>query len=169
VDFLEGIPHQNNKPENEGALWDVVRAVASAKTHYLDELQELFDVPPTPTSPGGLQWVFASEFPNLMPPSEGVEPLSDDAWAKYQRDWRVRSHAEYVKHLLAKHDGEARQVGEATWGLVPASGGSVRQARFWHYQFTTQSEVRKYLWGRSREDWCDDDITEYEMYWILKM
>ena len=63
---------------------------------------------------------------------------------KYQRDWGVRSHADYVKHILTKHGGEARLVGEATWVPFPASGGqvSVRNARFWHCQFATHAEVR---------------------------
>ena len=98
-----------------------------------------------------------------------MEPLTPDSWWVYQKKYKVKNHAEYVKHILNKHDGEARLVGENEWVPFPASGGiSPKNARFWHYQFATVDSTRKYLHERSQEDWADEDLDDYELKWILE-
>ena len=75
-----------------------------------------------------------------------------------------------MKHILAKHDGEARIVGDAKWVPFPASGGDVHQACFWHYQFATRPETRRYLYWRSQDSRSQDSpVSDEEIEWILNI
>ena len=174
-EFLTGVPHKstNNKLDK---LVEVVHALHTTKMHYYTQLKEQFEKQAQLPAPGGAQpasgadkrWKFDEAYPNLMPPSEGLEPLTPESWREYQANYNIKDHAEYVKHILAKHDGEARFVGEATWVPFPASGGiNPTNARFWHYQFATVESTRKYLHDRRQEDWAHDDLDDWELNWIL--
>ena len=89
-----------------------------------------------------------------------MEALSEESWQALKRQFNLGSKAELVKHILTKHDGEARLVGDDDgWIPFPVSDGgfhpgvktSIRQAVFWHYQFATDPQVRFFLHQRSQE------------------
>ena len=42
-EFIDGIPHKNDNEQYEGKLWDVVRAFASTKMHFLGLLKQKFE------------------------------------------------------------------------------------------------------------------------------
>ena len=83
----------------------------------------------------------------------------------------LRTKADYVKHILNKHDGEARQFGEASWVEVspPASGGEwLHRARFWHYQFATEAETPTWLLhGSLTPAEAVKDLTQAAIDWIM--
>ena len=80
---------------------------------------------------------FNEAFPDLGPASEGAHPLNDDGWARVTNGWNMKTEADYLKHVLTRHDGEMRSVGNEVWERIPASGGIHRKACFWQYQFAT--------------------------------
>ena len=43
-EFIYGIPHSNSEPENENKKWDVARAIASTKIHYLTSLKRCWQM-----------------------------------------------------------------------------------------------------------------------------
>ena len=51
------------------------------------------------------------------------------------REFGIKTSAEFVKHLLNKHDGEVRLVGESHWVSSPVDISVLRKACFWQYQF----------------------------------
>ena len=121
-EFMEGIGHRNNKEDVRGQLWDVARAIASAKVHYLPKIQAL--VMKTAC-------VFAEAKPDLSTRSDGNHPLSESSWIDLKRAFangkfaKVDTFADYMKHILHKHDGEARLVGDAQWEPFSAYGEDV--------------------------------------------
>ena len=165
-EFIAGIDHHNSNPDHQGVKWDVVRALQSTKMHYLTQLKKFME---DPASGGNLERKFQEAFPNLMPPSGGMEPLDDGMWQRLEWEFNVNTEADYVKHILTKHDGEARLVHDIDkWEPFQASGGNVYNARFWHYQFVSTAVTRRYLWNRSQEKWGEDDMTASDIEWILK-
>jgi hypothetical protein len=78
---------------------------------------------------------------------------------------------DYVKHILVEDAGAARLVGDWFWKPMtfPASGVAltVRSACFWDYQFCNCRETRQFLLERSQGHWCDKDLTQSEVDWIM--
>ena len=154
--FVIGIPHHNDG-QDKAQLWDVVRSIASTKMQYLRHITEPLAAEPL----AGLErWKFADAFPNLSLPSCGLEAFTEESWLRFQKEFGLRSKADLVKHILTKHDGEARLVGDddgwipfpvSDGGLYPGVETSIRQAVFWHYQFATDPQVRFFLHQRSQE------------------
>ena len=157
--FVNGVSHWNNNSANLNKLWDVVRATHSTKMHYFSKLK-------ADMSSDALR--FNQSFPDLSPESDGHDRLSDSTWQHLQQAFDLNDKTDYVKHILAKHDGEARMLSDHSWDPFPASGGNVRQACYWHYQFATTPRVRNYLRHRLQEHWYDADLTDYELDWIVK-
>ena len=123
--FVIGIPHHNDG-QDKALLWDVVRSIASTKMQYLRHITEPLAAEPL----AGLErWKFADAFPNLSLPSCGLEAFTEESWLRFQKEFGLRSKADLVKHILTKHDGEARLVGyDDCWFLfLPVSDGC-----FWH-------------------------------------
>ena len=116
--------------------------------------------------------MFLTEVTDLSPEAGGMEPLDEGSavWERLRCDFGVHTKADYVKHIVNKHDGEARFVGDAGWEPFPASGGDddvhVYKPCFWHYQFATTRETRGWLYERSQEDGCDADLTDYYINWV---
>ena len=73
---------------------------------------------------------------------------------------RVRDTRDYVKHILTLHDGEARLVC-ADWKPFPASGGSILQPAYWHYQFSRSWAT--YSWLSSHKG----HFTNEDLEWIM--
>ena len=128
----------------------MVRAIASTKMHYLPQITQTIEE--HRASGGSERWKLADAFPNLSPPSCGMEALSEESWQALKQQFDLGSKADLVKHILTMHDGEARLVGDdEVWFLFPVSDGSmflgvstyIRKACFWHYQFQTCAEVRR--------------------------
>ena len=121
------------------------------------------------------RWKFADAFPNLSPPSCGLEAHTEESWLRLQTQFGLRSKAEFVKHILTKHDGEARLVVDDGWipfpvsdgGLYPGVQTSIRKACFWHYQFATDPQVRFFLHQRSQEQWAEEDSRSSDIQWMM--
>ena len=170
--FVTGISHHYDFQE-QAQLWDVVRSIASTKVHYLHLITEPMAAEPL----AGLdRYKFGDAFPNLSPPSCGLEAHTEESWLRFQQAHRLRSKADLVKHILKKHDGEARLVGDDDgWIPFPVSDGgfhpgvktSIRQAVFWHYQFATNPQVRFWLHQRSQEHWADEELSSSEIQWMM--
>ena len=73
--------HQNNNPANEGALWDVVRAIQSNKMHYLTQLLALWKAGDH----------FERAFPDLSPASGGMYALAQSTWLRAQAEVKLKS------------------------------------------------------------------------------
>ena len=101
-----------------------------------------------------------------------MEPMTAQDWDAFQRTYPASSgnsvQGEHLKHLLNKHDGEARFVGDWRWVPFPLCEEDIRKACFWDYQFATSAEARKWLYWRSQEEWRDEDLTSREIKWILE-
>ena len=70
--IVAGIPHKNRDKQDE-PLWEMVRALASRKMHYLKQLESLMARPGPPQNP---ELAFTKLFPNLQ--FEGrLRPLDD--------------------------------------------------------------------------------------------
>ena len=123
--------------------------------HYIPRLQRFIDGDPT--------LPINQSYPDLSPASGGKDRLADATWQLLKQEFKMRVHQDYIKHILAKHDGEVRLVGESDWMPFPASGGHMRQACFWHYQFAGAREIRQYLYDRSEERWYRDDLSDDEV------
>ena len=133
-EFISGVEHKNSDPKNQGQLWNVVRAIASTKTHYYNRLRKrILEYDANPTN-----WHFMQHFPDLSPASGGNEPLSIQSWNLLQREMHLESKADYLKHILTKHDGEAKLAFAGGWKPFFAD---VHKACFWQYQFATHPEV----------------------------
>ena len=137
---MQGVPHKNDNTQHAGVLWDVVRAIASTKMHYYPRLREQM----LGQRPVGQTWKFPDAFPDLSPASGGMEPLNEDTWQTLKEQFNLETHADYLKHIPTKHDGEAKFVGDDNlWEPFPGSAGDVHKACFWNYQFATTYETRK--------------------------
>ena len=179
-EFMDGIPHHNDNPDNEGALWNVVRAIASTKMHYYARIQQQMASATRAASgaaasnlsqrllvlqgQGGAK--FQEAFPYL-PRGGTVECLQPPTWDFLKRKFKMTTHAEYVKHILNNHDGEARFVGDTGWTRLPDD--AVRKACFWHYQFAKKPETRRWLYDRSEENGAEEDLTDFEIDWIMEV
>ena len=50
-----------------------------------------------------------------------MEAFSEESWQALKQEFNLRSTADFVKHMLTKHDGEARLVGDDDlWTLFPS-------------------------------------------------
>ena len=82
--------------------------------------------------------------------------------------FNLKSMADYLKHILTAHDGEARLVTEEDWIPFPTSDGiDVHNHHFWHYQFVNDPTGRQWLYDRQQEEWGEDPLTIHEINWIM--
>ena len=73
---------------------------------------------------------------------------------------KLANEADYIKHILTKHEGEAKLAVDVGW---VAFREDCHKPVFWHYQFDRNLEVRRCLYNRSQEEWCDTYLTEREI------
>ena len=159
-EFVEGIEHHNSEPKYKGEKFNVPRAIASKKMYYWKKMEPIVTIKPFPR--------FNEQYPHVDT-AGGVQPLTKQGWRRIQKQLKVDTEYRYVLHLLNKHEGEARFVGEEGWYKFPASDGvQPWNARFWNYQFVETYDVRKWLYGRSQESWSEEDLTWPEILWILE-
>ena len=165
-EFVEGIPHHNSSPDNAGKKFDVVRAFHSTKMHYIPKLNKaLID---SGDAASGAKITFQDAFPNLLPPFGGDVAVDEFHWGKLKSELNVHTEADYLKHILTKHDGEVRLVADdQQWEVLPASGGSPYQACYWHYQFCSEGVTRDWLYQRSLEKSWNRDLTFRDVQWLL--
>ena len=106
-----------------------------------------------------------------------MEAFTEDSWLRFQKEFGLRSKADLVKHILTKHDGEARLVGDDDgWIPFPVSDGgtypgvntSIHQACFWHYQYATHPQVRLFLHQWSQDQWADQDLSSSDIEWMME-
>ena len=151
-EFVTGIEHKSDNADKAGQKWDVPRAFHSRKMHYLPRLRaEVME---------NIDWPFHAAYPDLRPASGGRQRLPLHAWKTIQQLFKARDGPEYVKHICAAHDGELRLLDNWKWVPFPASGGSINQACFWHYQFARQVETRRFLYDRNQEEWWASELTD---------
>ena len=139
-EYLEGIPSFSAREWNW--LKDVAQAVASRKLHYLPRLQRWMR--------DGWLPLFCSEMPDTSPASGGQYLLMDEDWQQMSFDMGLGDRADFIKHLLHKHDGEARLVRD-DWKPWPGDRPSPYAASFWHHQYATVPETRN--WLRAHAEW----------------
>ena len=118
-DFLTGVRHKNDDPEKEGQLWDVVRALASKKVHYKARLNDA--VWGGLGAASGAPAPFCEAYPDAVL-GDGWTALTPEALEATKHHLGIADDAEYVKHILHKHDGEVRHWGKEgqLWDVVRA-------------------------------------------------
>ena len=114
--FLSGIAHWNDRRDKAWELWDVVRALASKKVHYRARLHDA--VWGGLGAASGAPAPFCEAYPDAVL-GDGWTALTPDAFEAAKRHVNIADDAEYVKHILHKHDGEVRH-----WGETLVDGGT---------------------------------------------
>jgi len=157
---MTGIAHLSDNPLHADMLYPVVRALSTHKMHYLCKLQKLLrNVDFTDDTR-----FFCVAFPNLQPASGGerVEYVdhAHPAWEFMREKWGVCTVPDFLKHLFAKHDGEARLIGDVLW--IPMRE-DVCNPEFWSLQFARTDATRAWL---ARRD-PDKRMLLENVHWIL--
>ena len=136
--------------------------MTSRKLHYFTKILKI--------TASGVHSVLHTKYPDLNPDSGTVGVLSQSSNTRLMKTFNMKDGNVYIKHIIARHDGEARLVGDFDWAPLtfPASGGTVKSACFWHYQFCTEQETRTYLYHRGQERWWQDDLSNAEIDWIMQ-
>ena len=160
--FIKGIPHFNDSMKHLGQRWDVVRAFASTKMHFLDLLKHKFEGEGFDS-----RRFFCTAFPSLQPASGGGPRIAcvvsgDPIWAVLRETWKVETIPEFLKHLFNKHDGEARLIEEGDW--MPLDDDCVRHPAFWKSQFAKTDASQRWLFERESQD---EELTMEEVNWVL--
>ena len=161
--IVAGIPHKNRDKQDE-PLWEMVRALASRKMHYLKKLEELMARP-------GRELAFTKLYPNLQFDKKRLRPLDEVGQQWYVEHMDIDPDLKnYAKHIVAAHDGEVRLVGDWTWEVFPDADGqdfTVFHRNFWHYQFMESARARRWMFRRSRR-FKDEYLLPWEAAWILQ-
>ena len=148
----------------------VCRAIATTKMHYLKVIQDwLRQAPGVTQSLAGYR--FGEAYPDLSPASGGTLPMTEVSWRDLKAV-KVWDGADYVKHVLTKHDGEAKFVGDEQWReFDPDSvgAGGIRRSCFWEYQFCRQLATRDWLWKRSMEEEPAKSLSWREVDWVMRV
>ena len=95
-----------------------------------------------------------------------MDPLPEDTKARLYHEFGIKNNYDFVKHILTKHDGEARIVIDN--GFAPVRRGvDIRHHAFWHYQYASTYPVRQWLYERFQNE-NKDPLTDDEIHWIMK-
>lgn len=62
------------------------------------------------------------EFQALSPAVGGVYRLRAETFERIRQVYSLKDHADYVRHIIANHSGEAREMGEASWTRLEFPG-----------------------------------------------
>ena len=198
VQFWYGVRHHNRHQKNQHhQYWDVVRALQSMKQVNQERLvqiiqialeeQGLHDKPVRLRDPS--LWraerqdeplLFIDAFPETRV-SGGLMPLTQSDWQDLYDDMWIEYEYEWLTHLMNRHNGEVRFVGDAQWEEVevetlPSWCGcqcTVYHSRFWHDQTLRTKETRQWSWktfgaGTGRCHQKERDLTQAEVDRILK-
>ena len=158
IEFINGIPHANDSEQYQGQLWDVVRAFASTKMHFLGLLQRKFE-----GVEFGSRKFFCKAFPSLKPASGGevvCVHAGSPIWNVLREQWKVNNIGDFLKHLFNKHDGEARLI-QGDWRPF-GDEVDVRLPAFWSPQFARTDATRRWL-----SQHPDKRLTWAEVDWVL--
>ena len=79
----------------------------------------------------------------------------------------IKDKADFVKHILTKHDGEARIIIDHGFEKFPDEI-DFHDACFWHYQFARTRDVRQWLFKRSTIQKNNNPLKDKEIEWILE-
>ena len=90
----------------------VSRAIATTKMHYLSQLQGWLRQKECDRPLEGHR--FYEAYPDLSPASGGTLPMTEVGW-RAVGSLKVNDGADYIKHVLTKHEGEAKFVGDEQW------------------------------------------------------
>ena len=88
TEFVSGIEHKNDSPNNAGVKWEVPRVIASRKMHYIPRLRAL--LADDPTLP------ILKSFPDLTPATGGRQRLTTAGWRILQEQFNVKDEAGYI-------------------------------------------------------------------------
>ena len=161
-DFISGIYYYSDKGDQQGILLPVYQAIASTKMHCLTHLKKHLDK--KGQDPG---WLFDHLWPDTSPASGGSHPISADL-CKSKADLgkgHVKDNADFLEHILTKHDGEAKIIIDLGYEPLPR-GVDFHDARFWHYQYARTKAVRDWLYHR----WLRLDaspLSDRDIQWML--
>ena len=72
---------------------------------------------------GAAKLPFVELFPDLQCLKQPLRELDETAKQWYKDNMGIDSALKYVKHILNRHDGEMRLVGDFEWEEFPATGG----------------------------------------------
>ena len=133
--------------------------------HYLTKLKPYLDEGPDSASG---EWLFDKMWPDTGPTSGGDRPpLSEENMQRMQREGYTEDKADFVKHILTLHDGEARIIIDRGYEPLP-DDVDFHKACFWHYQFARTRDVRLWLYKRSTIQKNTRPLTDKEIQWILE-
>ena len=79
--------------------------------------------------------------------------MTDTSWRILRAEMNVEDAADYVKHILNKHESEAKFVGGEQWQeFDPDSvgAGGIYRSCFWQYQFCRQQRAPRLARRESR-------------------
>ena len=156
-EFITGMRHLND--QKQGERWDVVRAIASTKMHFLGLLQRKFE-----GVEFGSRKFFCTAFPSLKPASGGevvCVHAGSPIWNVLREQWKVNNIGDFLKHLFNKHDGEARLI-QGDWRPF-GDEVDVRLPAFWSPQFARTDASRRWLAARNPNKWLTFD----DVNWVL--
>ena len=173
--IVRGIPHKSDRaPEDEPQ--EMVKAIATRKVHYFKQLRE-FMTADDPASGGNHEALkFSLKYPDPRYDHQAV--VLDEEGHRWWADYVARNRHQgedmplmqrLVSHILNKHDGEVRLLGDSEWELVPAAGGDWPfHPRFWHHQFMKHPDTRRHMKARTTQEWKDEPLDQDEAAWILR-
>ena len=160
VQFLR-LDHHNANPELVGKKLPVCRAIATTKMQYLPGIRSWLRQEAGVTDPlEGNRFHLA--YPDLSPASGGTRALADSSWQVLRAEMKnVRDTADYVKHILNLHEGEAKLIEDWGWQeFDPDYVGGISQECFWQVQFCRTQRARSLLRRRpeAAANLVDEDI-----------
>lgn len=117
-EIVNDIAHKNDEDKDKGKLFDFVRGIQSTEMHSHTKLKCRLGNPPP-------RYPFPRAWPDLSPAFGGPTALSDAQWQHLHKPEDeggivVENKAEYLTHILTKHDGEAVSTGEIRWTVFSA-------------------------------------------------
>ena len=91
---------------------------------------------------------FVAELPYVDHKTSAVHLMSEAQWQHIASEQGLTKKAEYIKHLLNRHDGEIRIVNDQGFQPQPLAWDEVTNAGLWPYQSARVLEGRRMLWAK---------------------
>ena len=137
--LMHGIKHSNHSETHAGKLWHPIEAFHSRKLHV--QWRFWTDLKRDP-----YYYKITDAFPDLNPQVGGTKPLSDAGFKEVAAYMKLKPPmtADFLHHMIDKHQGELRIVGQFRWRKFSATHGPIHSACFWRYQFMS-TVIQTYL------------------------